>query len=522
MQIQLSLTIINAPILLFAKCYMEESSTKSARLLNWLRNLSNPAGWRERLFLLATAFIISIGLFFLNPFGVQTYSDKTSSDVFNLLLGRFYPVGDRDRIVVVVVDDRDLDNAGETIPPSFNFHRRVFDSLALLNPGAVLVDFVFDRRHAGAAIAERNFIATLKDFPAPLYLAAVRSSPVSPDGVLPGLSAAGTIVTVPKFLNFTDSNLYCLYFPLDRPSFSAGKRLCAQRETGMATMAYAAWRDLCERSDPHGACDFAEDEKLGPFKLFWGSRPSPIFDYIRPPGTCGGPGFLAFLDPGERLYSDRCPYHAELPATELLCLASIAASNEDADGAEHVGLARFCDDPALMPSRKLAIAALNGATIVYGGRYGGNPDTVRPPTTPAIAGAHLHAMALDNLVTWRGHPKRDATMVFGFAVAGWWINLFIFVVMFGLSAFWSEMRFQRGVSTGRFKWILFSAAGQGVCMVGIAALFAFVAFSLMDLAPSNWIGAVIASSVLPEAIASTLAGIAGFWNEFNSRGKATI
>ena len=84
-------------------------------------------------------------------------------------------------------------------------------------------------------------------------------------------------------------------------------------------------------------------------------------------------------------------------------------------------LRTICPHTAVIPAEALVrgdedpdFPGLIGKRIVfYGASLEGSADKTYSPSNGLIAGVFVHAMALDNLITYGGHPKRDAVNIYG-------------------------------------------------------------------------------------------------------------
>lgn len=482
---------------------------------------------RGKILLVFISFIISFLFYTNNIYGIQTYSNKISSDALNVLLAQFYSQQTAPNIIVVVADEGDLQANNEPIPPGFDFHRQVVDAIDFLGASLILVDFVFDRPHAGDQGPLRRFASTLGEVRSELFFAAVRSSEASPKGVMGPIATQVSVVSVPKFLNYSSDNLYCDSFGLNKGSdvIDINLECDAGSNIKIPTMAFAAYKYYCKNFQSDGCAPDVESIPDRPIRVFWGAQPSTLFQYLRGAGECRSIGFLESLDPGQRIYANRCPHHPVLHVQELRCLASIAARKGIVfDAVEMPGgdssKGSFCDDVHLTGPRQMAIEAFKGAIVLYGGQFGANPDVIRPPTVPGVAGVHLHAMALDNLFHWQGHAKSDSSSVMGFEIDASTINAIFFIALFAIASILSQ---SRACSTKSKSRIIYSSKSFEVALVSILFVsFAWFSFSVLSISAINWIGAWFTAIVLPETIQSIVVKTWAFARDLNSRIRSII
>src|SRR5215472_8943968 len=92
--------------------------------------------------------------------------------------------------------------------------------------------------------------------------------------------------------------------------------------------------------------------------------------------------YLAFFD--TNAVKSPCPYNAVIP------VVSLEAGNDD-------------DIPKLIENR----------VVFYGGALQGAQDKVYTPVNDLLPGVFVHAMAMDNLITYRGKPQQNAVSIGG-------------------------------------------------------------------------------------------------------------
>lgn len=85
---------------------------------------------------------VAIALNWLNPLGVENATTNYSGDLFNRIVAPTYPSTKRDRITVVPWTDTALEQLGWQWPISRLQHAQVLSSIRLLEPKAVMADYV--------------------------------------------------------------------------------------------------------------------------------------------------------------------------------------------------------------------------------------------------------------------------------------------------------------------------------------------------------------------------------------------
>ncbi len=125
-------------------------------------------------------------------------------------------------------------------------------------------------------------------------------------------------------------------------------------------------------------------------ELVWGTKTAPSnLKWMMHEGKSCAPEmsavrriYLAFFDTGA--VKSPCPYSTEIPVANLM------AGNDD-------------DIPKLIQDR----------VVFYGGDLQGAQDKVFTPVNDLLSGVFVHAMALDNLITFHGKPEQDAISLGG-------------------------------------------------------------------------------------------------------------
>src|SRR5262249_48938788 len=141
--------------------------------------------------------------------------------------------------------------------------------------------------------------------------------------------------------------------------------------------------------------------------------------------------------------------------------------------------------------------------IMYGGFVGPSYDVIRPPTVRGIPGVHMHAMALDNLLTFGNAYKADTTRIFGTDWPASSVNL-AFMLLAYLLAVVHDAR--TNLDRPGFDPI---RAALTVTAFVFYPLFCWFSFSVLNLAPSNWVGAALITVTLPAVWRSLVMKV--FW-----------
>lgn len=377
-----------------------------------------PRVWPELLLALA----VTLGFLALRPFGqlvvVERYGQVVFTQVFSPWLytrpGGEPGAGARDRTVVVLLQDDDLARLRWSWPVPYEAHALVLREIRRRGPAALVMDFLFlDRRPEDQGL--EDLVEELREYRhagIPAFLASA-SVPGPVPAVIPELGEAATgaqLVPVPRLLAEGAESTYPLAF--DRCEEMVPQGSSCRRRTRRPTAAAAVYRHLCggasarscagpvlhvggprelpaDTGDPPGGAAPAPRAEL-----FWGTKPEPLSARRLRCGDPPAPTVVRRLATaawrGDALRQD-CPFTPTVYVAWLLAWGA-------------------WEDPDL---RRL----VQGRVVFYGASLAGMSDLVRPPGHEPLPGVYLHAMALDNLLTF-GADYRRSEAVLGETRAG--------------------------------------------------------------------------------------------------------
>lgn len=336
----------------------------------------------------AWAFVILV----LISFGMLYLGDKLNAS--GMVLTRFmaagqaavtaqigYPDRARDQVAVVLYDEQFLRAYESAWPISYQDHADWLLRLAGqpgLRPKAIFVDITFGQGRDDPTLPVlKEALCTLRDsLHIPVFLAALPEAATGQLGLRAGLGSCFTAVGA----DYTPDTLdgYAWTYPLTSHLASTGwtsgppssRAQPAYRSAAMAMAQDAGRIPLGEESVPM-ALVWGADAVLG----------TPLAERDR--GCVPGRSLWRNLTPGLFLQFQGappplCPYHRTLSM-------------------EQVGA---------LPEAELA-AALAGRYVLVGANIPGHNDFARSPVHGLVPGVHYHAMALDNLLSYRERYKLD-------------------------------------------------------------------------------------------------------------------
>jgi CHASE2 domain-containing sensor protein len=318
----------------------------------------------------------------LNPFGFSDLTQRYTQDISNLLItGPYlYPETGRDQISVALVEDSTLADMQMPWPWSYGTQARALDALLADHPRAVIVDVEFvDPRNDETLPELIDEIGRYKKAGVPLYLVGATDTQPGQPPVRKEILATGVRLVDP---------LYPINQGVARQYPVTGRCFPARTGANCLSLALQVYNDLYP-TEPLAPLN-------GVMEIVWGTHPNPInAKWMRVTDESGVVHscslnqnigwarrvYLAFFDP--TVVRSQCPYEGVIPVESLL------------QGTEDPDIAKLARD----------------RIIFYGASLEGVQDKVFTPVNGQIAGVYTHAMALDNLITFRGRPQQNVVTV---------------------------------------------------------------------------------------------------------------
>lgn len=458
---------------------------------------------------------VSIALFLIleNPFQWEDITANASHDLFmRLVIGPLYPGSKRGpdtptghddqpaEPTVVLFTEANLDQLGNTWPIPMRNHAEVLLAIHRHKPRAVFVDFVFtDARNDDNVDLLKQTIARYRASEIPLYFALADGERAA--WIRPDLADSATLVSaaIPSDDAVARSYWPCRKMPLDGGSAAApglgapcacadqaDKKfgLCSQTgENSRSDIALSAAFRLYEDATGRRA-DFDPWRPID-MDVVWSNRVHELNRrWMRPTDTAGDGGdFCTDLGGGFRSWVWRAVSESErfrqpCPYTRTLSAGAVRNGVNNPDVKK----------------------ALEDAVVLYSGDLVALGDNVSPPTNDPLPGVYLHAMALDNLLTFGGQYKKSAFSLFGWRLEAKWIEWFLMLVVAGVTVAYARSlavktniegipaeRRNRGHDDPTWRerrlWRNFLTAASAILLGITLALYFWV-----DISPRNWIG----------------------------------
>lgn len=408
-------------------------------------------------------------------FGLSSASDRVSESVFLRLYPGLYPADWRERIQVVMLDEAELKASAPGVWPASKEWPLTFeDNVDLIRrvlkerPRGVFVDLLFDTEHGRNTPALQEFIDSLPDDSPPVVFASygalskhqlvapLQRLPFAPvRGAKPALRGLAEFEALPGHYQLADGGgriapAAVLYNATLSTLNKEGGRFAPVATDAKSDM-LVAWGDTLPpdaAADP--ACAPLTDDSES---RWWGLGRALTLGLI---GKVDVLGLTRASDGGDWQRLQPCLYHNQISATSFF----------DTGGAALV--------------QREAIA---GSYVFIGASVGGSGDTVRSPVHGQVPGVHFHAMALDNLLSFKGEHLTTT----GAAE----IPQMVFVFLFSLIGTWIAARATAPKGRAAAAATLIS---RGLVWLTFAAVVLGVSYAFLTLlhwAPFNW-GSVLA------------------------------
>lgn len=421
-------------------------------------------------FLWVYLVVLSIATFqiYADPLGFDGVTEGYSQQLINLTLtGPLYPNDGQEEVSVVLIEDETLEDLGAIWPWPYSEHARALDAFLAYEPRAVVVDILFADARDDPSLDQLLFVIDrYQRFGVPLYF--VGSSQLDPPVRQELLNAPARVIDGRIMLVDGMARQY--------PETVA----CLEGEgENCPSLAVRVYEDLYETDIPRAGDD---DTAL---ELVWGVDTHPINRKLIEEESFQCPEDAGILT---RLYralvdvdqlQSPCPHTARIPAEALL------RGVPDAD----------------------VEAALSGNIVLYGARLEGSDDVAYTPANGLLAAVFVHAMALDNLISFNGKPKRNTITLFGVTLGNDTIKAIVaaFILLVGTILHLGHLRQDASTpdeetfsAKSRFAWygmLLGMTLGSGL------ALYYFFGLSI-----SNWIELIFITGLLLELLISPFLG----------------
>ena len=409
-------------------------------------------------------FVLRIVMNEIEPFGLSNATKAYSTLVSARVMAPFYGSDAQDHIAVVLIDESTLHARDMGWPPRYTYYEETLRRILRQQPRAIYVDILLqdERAYDGSLGEARTALAEeLAEASLPVWFGVVSAGQASLFSGVPGVN-----VSVSSWQGVGTN--YPLALGPDQlvPWFDA-KRSGSPRKplanTSADSVALVLYKAAC-RPQAAGCVEPAsrltQEMAKVPMTVLWGSR-LPVAAGIadtalhcaqttRERETLASKIAAALRSTWISLRSGTNPHLLDLH--RLQCPYTLTLREQQ------------LDDPDMA-------ALLKDRVVLVGTRLAGMDDSVYSPVHQRIPGVYLHAMALDNLMTWgrdRLHPNARLSRVVGALLA------IVLPILLAITLRYSH---------GRRRFLLLVALGL-VASIGINAWLQWH----YRLPPLDWIG----------------------------------
>ena len=325
-------------------------------------------------------------------------------------------------IAVVEINDRYLDFVGESWPPSYAAYAAMLDDIALYQPASVFIDVAFIHTRPDDTLPHLiDSICKLHHQKIRVYLASLENE-------------QGELHLRPGFETAKTRNCYTLvgirYDPapntklaLTYPLIGNGQDYGSESDTArkekrsqILSAAYAIAKDHDRDKRLQQSLNHAPDATMA---LNWSLVPHPVTDWTLWEGCTTKTAW----------WWEMLPYPLRALLLDMRLRGLQSYSLEPAcPSHRHVPL-NLITDPQTEQARDWLRRNLQSKHVMVGASVAGVNDSVQSPVHGDLPGIYLHAMALDNLLTYGDDYKqpgklheRNWILFFGLALALGLIN----------------------------------------------------------------------------------------------------
>lgn len=351
----------------------------------------------------------------------EEYASRQQAKVIAPVAGYLYGTSHRDDITVLLIDDVSLEKAGITWPAPYAYQARLLRAIGRHDPKAVFVDIYFkdNRKAADIGLLVRE-ICALKARGVHVYLGATQDKKMQ-FTLRPELEEKAGECFKKVALYFTPDEV-------DKTAWSYPVSPYKQAEGSGRVVNTAA----VEMYNGLSKTPLALKDSGSSLAITWGAREAehgiawtgPAEDSDSMKSYCRSAQTWREMVPGglRGLLMDHhekpiCVFHETLLAQDL-------ATNSDEE-------------------EKTVHNRIHGKTVMVGGAFAESRDYIVTPLHGRIPGVYLHAMALDNLLTYGENYREEVNLHFvpdasHAKLFGFLISAIVLIVIFKPALEWTR------------------------------------------------------------------------------------
>jgi len=335
-----------------------------------------------------------------DPFGLSKQVHSYSERLVQKVTAPFYGSAAQDKIAVVLIDQVSLAARGEAWPPRYVYYEEVVRRIARQKPAAIFLDVLVEDKRAyddSLPVARQALGETLNKTGVPLYLATLDTQNNSVFNGVPG-----TQTTLSGWRGYADDYPLAIspgHFYGEHDNLLKPEEKCDA--TQHRTAAFQLYQQLCDQGLQQGCAAHneadAEEQFCDALVVQWGRHVSKVVPerQLISESQCAATEQSVSTRIGESLSAFYASLFSGIDESGLKqlrqpCPYTVTVREED------------------LSSEKVR-GVLTGRVVMIGLSLPGIHDIVDSPVHGQIPGVYLHAMALDNLLTWNAnfYPRKE-------------------------------------------------------------------------------------------------------------------
>ena len=437
---------------------------------------------------LMSLFLLGLLINVVEPFGLSNATKAHSQRIAARVMSPFYGSPAQDHIAVVLIDDQTLGARQMGWPPQYSYYDELLRRILAQQPHAVYLDILMEQRRSYDSSYEDARAGLAYEIEAagiPVFFGVsapgarsifsglgyrLGNEPVGGAQVDAAIPPPTTGVALDVVTSWQGTgSAYPLLLAAENVNTATGWKPPLSTGPGVGadyrSVALALYQAACVEKTSPGCVERARDLSAmalaTPMAVQWG---------VTNPVMADAPAALDCVRDASAGGWERVRTSFSLLVDSLF--SGMDAQREDRNRA-------LCPYTLTVFEEQLDDEALGeilkGRVVLVGTRLVGLNDSVLSPVHQQIPGVYLHAMALDNLMTWGSdRVRRDAGV-------GGWLGLasaLLFSLAVGLVFMLTESRWPRVV------WVVVAAILVSMGMVALAQWY-------YRQPPQDWIGLLV-------------------------------
>ncbi|WP_158089103.1 CHASE2 domain-containing protein [Cognaticolwellia mytili] len=334
--------------------------------------------------------IFLVAFFLLDPLGLVSASDNASKSFINRIQSIFYSSAAQKEVTVVLLDDEYLKATQSYWPLPYNQQAKIFKRILHYQPNALFIDLLYSHDRSTTKDSVQRIVNIFERYEkrnnTPIYLAKVENEHNQRPKAFEQYSRWASVSWQGFEKNYP--------FVVD----------------GTDTAAAVLYKVYCQATEK---CIFDSRFFQSPLVLQWGLKLSEIQNSLTINTHCEIKGsnasLLVKLSLSDIFWRLKSKFRQVCPYTTTVMASSLLANDKEA--------------------KELFEHVFRNKIVLLGAKIEGARDLISSPIHGQVAGVYLHAMALDNLITYGQRYTREPPLFFATSIS--WLEIMeITFVMF--------------------------------------------------------------------------------------------